>query len=79
MKFIKKRVFLDNGVYTKKYYFLGIRYLKKIWADSFKETYIFKKKVSGHYTQHTLITNNQTHLSDLIKYVDTQQKTKFHS
>lgn len=80
MKFIKKREFLDNGVYTKKYYFLGIRFLKKIWADSFKETYIFKIKVSGHYTPITNNqTNNQTHLSDLIKYVDTQQKTKFHS
>lgn len=82
MKFIKKREFLDNGVYTKKYYFLGIRYLKKIWADSFKETYLFKIKISSHYDKnHTNILeiDKQTHLSDLLKYVTPIKKTKFQS
>ena len=29
MKFVKKVKILNNGIHTNKYYFLGIRYLKK--------------------------------------------------
>lgn len=48
MKLIKKKDFFDNGVHTKKYYFCGIRYLKKIWSGSFSETYLFKFRISGN-------------------------------
>ena len=48
MKLIKKKEFFDNGVHTKKYYFCSIRYLKKIWSDSFSKTYLFKFRISGN-------------------------------
>ena len=68
MKFVKKVKFLNNGIHTNKYYFLGIRYLKKIWSDSFNETYLFKIKISSHYNQ-SESTKQQTYLSDLVKYI----------
>ena len=47
MKLIKKKEFFDNGVHTNKYYFCGIRYLKKRWSGSFSETYLFNCRISS--------------------------------
>ena len=46
MKIFKTTEFFDNGVHTKKYYFCGIRYLKKIWSNLSQETHLFKFKIS---------------------------------
>ena len=78
MKFVKKVKFLNNGIHTNKYYFLGIRYLKKIWSDSFNETYLFKIKISSHYNQ-SESTKQQTYLSDLVKYIKINETRTFHS
>lgn len=48
MKIFKTAEFFDNGVHTKKYYFCGIRYLKKMWSLSHRTTYLFKLKVGEH-------------------------------
>ena len=79
MKILKKIDFFDNGVHTRKYYFCGLRYLKKKWADNFKETYLFNFKVSGHYfgAANTLCGNAETDivfLSDLLKYIHKKGK-----
>ena len=46
MKFFRTTEFFDNGIHTKKYYFCGVRYLKKIWSDTFRETWILKFRTS---------------------------------
>lgn len=79
MKLIKKKDFFDNGIHTKKYYFCGIRYLKKIWSSSFRETYLFKFKISDHnikkyiknfYPSVTIIVPNYNHEKFLKKRLD---------
>ena len=46
MKFIKKVDSYNNGIHTKRYYFMGIRYLKKTWGKSLTQTYLFSFKTS---------------------------------
>lgn len=48
MHLIKKKEFLDGDIHTNKYYFCGVRVLKKIWSNSFSKTYLFKFKISNH-------------------------------
>lgn len=42
MHLVKKKEFLDGDIHTNKYYFCGVRVLKKIWSNSFSKTYLFK-------------------------------------
>lgn len=49
MKIFLKKEFSDDNVNTTKYYFCGLRYLKKKWSPDLRETYLFKFKISGHY------------------------------
>ncbi|MBP9999683.1 MAG: glycosyltransferase [Proteobacteria bacterium] len=69
MKIFKTAEFFDDSLYTKKYYFCGIRYLKKNWlGGQANHTYFFNFKISDHsaknrfqtripynFTQYTLI------------------------
>lgn len=60
MKIFKTREFMDNGIHTKKYYFCGTRYLKKIWyPNTSRETYLFKVKIKGHYLSNPKYTEIQ--------------------
>lgn len=76
MKILKKTEFLDNGIFTKKYYFFGIRYLKKIYSDSFQKIYLFKfrffyKKKQEQYEPHvTVIVPNYNHSKFLQERLD---------
>jgi len=47
MKLFKTKDFMNNGIHTKRYYFCGVRYLKKIWIGLCTETFLFWFKISG--------------------------------
>lgn len=47
MKFFKTTEFFDDDIHTKRYYFCGMRYLKKTWIGFQRETYCFSLKTSG--------------------------------
>ena len=70
MKFIKKKDSFDNGVHTKRYYILGIRYLKKIWSSTENKTYLFGFKTSEHKIQRLVTDNNKTNEEKATKFTN---------
>lgn len=60
MKICATKEFFDTDMHTKKYYFCGIRYLKKIWSNTSRETYLFKSRIGKTKVITSMVTNNKT-------------------
>ena len=62
MKLFKTKDFVDNGVHTKKYYFCGIRYLKKQIFDSslysFTNIWLFNFKIVNRIKNNIIPKND---------------------